>query len=321
MEARIESPAALLSGPAAVLLLALGLEVALGDPVSRWHPVALFGRAISRVLRVAPSHSPRRELAYGALVVTLAVAFVFVGTAVALDLLSTVAAPIAVLAGAVMLKTSFSFRQLDYEAARAADLIERDGVLAARGPLTALVSRDVDGLSPLLAASAAVESVAENLSDSFVAPIFYYVILGVPGALAYRAINTLDAMIGYHGRYEFLGRATARLDDLANLIPARLTAALLVLASGLAGKNPRAALAIGLRDHQRTESPNAGWPMAVMSGALHVQLEKAGHYRLGEPADDPSPEAIRRALPIARWGAGLAVALALLVLAAPALVR
>jgi adenosylcobinamide-phosphate synthase len=163
-----------------------------------------------------------------------------------------------------------------------------------------------------LAASAAIESIAENLSDSLVAPLFYYVVFGVPGALAYRAINTLDAMIGYHGRYEYLGRAAAKLDDLANLIPARLTAALLFFAAGLAGASPRAALAIGLRDHARTESPNAGWPMAVMGGALGVELEKVGHYVLGRPAEDPSPEAIRRAIPIARWGAVIACALALL---------
>jgi adenosylcobinamide-phosphate synthase len=251
--------------------------------------------------------------------VMISVSSVFLGTALALSLIGAVSPAIAVLAGVVMLKTSFSFRQLEKEAARAAQLIEHDGVPAARAPLAALVSRDVDGLSPRLAASAAIESVAENLSDSFVAPIFYYVCFGVPGALAYRAINTLDAMIGYHGRYEFLGRTAARLDDLANLIPARLTAVLLVIASALAGENARAALAIGVRDHARTESPNAGWPMAVMAGALQVHLEKMGHYRLGESAADPTPDAIRRALLVARWGAGLAAAFALGILAAPTL--
>jgi adenosylcobinamide-phosphate synthase len=309
----------LFTGPAGVLVLALALEIAIGDPVSRWHPVALFGRALSLAIRFASAHSPRGELVYGALLVALAVSSIFIGTALALHLLGTVVAPLAVVAGAALLKTSFSFRQLEAEAARAADLIEREGVLAAHGPLTALVSRDVNGLSPGLAASAAIESVAENLSDSFVAPLFYYVVLGVPGALAYRAINTLDAMIGYHGRYEHFGRVAARLDDVANLIPARLTAALLVVASGLAGADPRSALAIGFRDHRRTESPNAGWPMAVMAGALHVQLEKTGHYRLGETADNPTPSSIRRALPVARWAAGVAVALALCVLAASAL--
>jgi adenosylcobinamide-phosphate synthase len=304
-----------------VLILALVLEIAIGDPVSRWHPVAVFGSAIGWAMRCAPSGRPGRELAYGAIVVILAVGLVFVGAAIVLSLVNVAAAPLAVLVGAVLLKTSFSFRQLEQEAARAADLIEREGVLAARAPLVALVSRDLDGISPGLAASAAIESVAENLSDSFVAPIFYYVILGVPGALAYRAVNTLDAMIGYHGQYEYLGRVAARLDDLANVIPARLTAALLIIASVFVGGSPGQALATGRRDHGRTESPNAGWPMAVMSGALHVELEKVGHYRLGEPADAPTPDSIRRALPTARCAAGLAVLLALVALTALVLAR
>ena len=311
----------MLTGPVGVLVGALALELALGDPVTRWHPVALFGRAISHFVPVAPSGLPWRQVAHGALLVCGAVALVLVASATALGLLGAASASIATLAGAVLLKTSFSVRQLEHEAARTAELLQRDGVLAARGPLTALVSRNLDRLTPRLAASAAIESVAENLSDSFVAPLFYYVILGVPGALAYRAINTLDAMIGYHGRYEFLGRAAARLDDLANLAPARLTAGILVLAALLGGGSPRGALAIGFRDHARTESPNAGWPMAAMAGALHVELEKAGHYVLGGPADDASPEAIRRALPIARWTAGLACAVALAALVGRALVR
>jgi adenosylcobinamide-phosphate synthase len=304
-----------------VLVLALGIEIVVGDPVSRWHPVALFGRVMSRIVAVVRLTSPRLQLIYGALVVAAAVGLVFVGSAFALALLTGVSGPLSVLAGAALLKTSLSFRQLEQEAGRVADLLDRSGVAAARGPLMALVSRDLDGLSPPLAASAAIESVAENLSDSFVAPLFYYVVLGAPGALAYRAINTLDAMIGYHGDCEFLGRGAARLDDLVNLVPARLTAGLLILAAALARSDHRAALSIALRDHARTESPNAGWPMAAMAGALQVRLEKAGHYQLGEPANEASPATIRFAVAIARWAAVLACGLALAAAAVTALVR
>jgi adenosylcobinamide-phosphate synthase len=131
-----------------------------------------------------------------------------------------------------------------------------------------------------------------------VAPFFYFAIFGVPGALAYRAINTLDAMIGYHGEYEYLGKAAAILDDWANLIPARLTAGLLVLASLLAGADSRAALWTAVAQHAYTESPNSGWPMAAMAGALGVRLEKIGHYSLGH-GNLPEPPAIRRAVRIA----------------------
>jgi len=222
-----------------------------------------------------------------------------------------VAGAVAIVLGAALLMTSFSLRQLQDEAARAGTLLAREGVTAARGPLSALVSRNIDELPPSLAASAAVESLAENLSDSFVAPLLYYVLLGVPGALAYRAINTLDAMIGYHGRYEYLGRAAAKLDDVASYIPARITAALLVISAGLVGAKGLQAARIGIRDHSRTASPNSGWPMAVMAGALETQLEKAGYYRLGDAEQTPDPAMIRDAIRIVRWAAVLTCGLVL----------
>jgi adenosylcobinamide-phosphate synthase len=134
---------------------------------------------------------------------------------------------------------------------------------------------------PLLV-SAAVESVAENSSDSFVAPLFYFLLFGIPGAIAYRVVNTLDAMLGYHGEYEYLGKFASRLDDVLNFIPARLTALLLVLAAFLSGGDGRASWRVALREHAKTESPNAGWPMAAVAGALKVRLEKSRHYQLGE---------------------------------------
>ncbi|HEX7487583.1 MAG TPA: cobalamin biosynthesis protein, partial [Anaeromyxobacteraceae bacterium] len=116
---------------------------------------------------------------------------------------------------------------------------------------------------------------------SAVAPLLFWAVLGVPGAMAYRALNTLDARIGYHGEYEWLGKASARLDDLANLVPARVTAVLLLAAGALRGGDVRRGLATLRRDGARTESPNAGRPMAAMAGLLGVELEKVGCYRLG----------------------------------------
>jgi adenosylcobinamide-phosphate synthase len=104
----------------------------------------------------------------------------------------------------------------------------------------------------------------------------------VPGAIAYRIINTFDAMIGYHGRWEHLGKFAARLDDVANFIPARITALIIVLAAWICKRNTRQAWHIMLRDHKKTQSPNAGWTMSAIAGALGVQLEKAGYYKLGD---------------------------------------
>ncbi len=130
--------------------------------------------------------------------------------------------------------------------------------------------------------SATVESVSENSCDSFFAPLFYFVFLGVPGAIAYRVINTLDAMIGHHGEFEYLGKFAAKLDMVVNFIPARLAALALLMACWLCRKNTPAAWEMLIRDHGKTESPNAGWTLSVMAGTLGVQLEKVGYYKLGD---------------------------------------
>ena len=317
----MEALPGVVAGAPAILVLALALEMLVGDPVTRWHPVAVFGRTASFFVDRAPRGHSVSQLAYGGALVGGATALVFLGSALALEALASIGGLAVTLVGAGLLKTSFSIRQLEHEAARVAELLEREGVAAARRPLAALVSRDLDSLSPRLAASAAVESLAENLSDSFVAPLFYFVILGVPGALAYRVVNTLDAMIGYHGDFEYLGRAAARLDDVVSFVPSRLTALLLVLAAGLSGADSRAAAAIGFRDHRKTASPNAGWPMAVMAGALGVELEKAGHYSLGAPGHAPSARTITAAISTIRWAAALMCAITLLVLLGGSLAR
>ncbi len=151
----------------------------------------------------------------------------------------------------------------------------------ARGETGLIVSRDVRELDKPALISAVVEMTSESLTDSIVAPLFYWIIFGLPGAIAYRVINTFDAMIGYHGRYEYLGKFAARADDVLNYIPARISGLLLVAAAFTTGADGRQAWSIMRRDHGRTESPNAGWTMAAVAGALGVELEKRDFYRLG----------------------------------------
>ena len=162
--------------------------------------------------------------------------------------------------------------------------------------MSALVSRDTSQLTIGQMAAGAIESVAENITDSIVGPLLAFALFGLPGAVAYRAINTLDSMVGYHGRYEYLGKPSARLDDLVNLLPARLAALLLWLSTvALPGMAGGRAWRIMFAHRGRTESPNAGWTMAAMAGGLGVTLEKVGHYRLGDPAPEPEAQHIGRA--------------------------
>jgi adenosylcobinamide-phosphate synthase len=138
--------------------------------------------------------------------------------------------------------------------------------------------------------------VGENASDGIVAPLLFYTLGGLPAALAYRFINTADAMLGYRDAVRFwLGKVPARVDDLANLVPARLTAVLIVLAALLLGENTRQAWTVWYRDAQLTASPNAGHPMSAMAGALQVELEKVGQYRLGAGQSLPGAGHIARA--------------------------
>jgi adenosylcobinamide-phosphate synthase len=146
-----------------------------------------------------------------------------------------------------------------------------------------------------------------------VAPLLWGAVAGVPGLLGYRAVNTLDAMIGYDGRYEFVGKIPARLDDVANWIPSRLTALSLVVASRFAGANSRRAWETMRHDHAKTASPNAGYPMSAMAGALDVCLEKVGHYRLNDAGRAPRPDDIRRAARIVTLTLGLGVAASVLI--------
>jgi adenosylcobinamide-phosphate synthase len=169
-------------------------------------------------------------------------------------------------------------------------------LVRARTALGSLCSRDPSDLDARELAGATIESLAENASDSVVAPLFYFALFGVPGALAYRAANTLDAMVGYHGPLEYVGKGAARLDDVLNLLPARLTAGLLLLASLLVRLDVRSGLRVWWRDRGNTESPNAGHPMAAAAGVLGVQLDKRDCYVLGAGLAAPDAQALARAI-------------------------
>jgi adenosylcobinamide-phosphate synthase len=191
-----------------------------------------------------------------------------------------------VVTAAVLLKPCFSAKALDVDVRRVRDLLAKDRLEASRQEIGYLVSRDTANLNRRQITSAAVEVTAESITDSIVAPLFFWLLLGIPGAIAYRVVNTFDARIGYLGEYEYLGKFAARLDDVLNYIPARISGLLVVISSRFAKMNTAKSWSVMLRDHAGTESPNAGWTMSAMAGALGIQLEKTGYYILG---DDISP--------------------------------
>ena len=181
----------------------------------------------------------------------------------------------------------------------------------ARDDLRSLVSRDPSALSRSLTAAAAIESVAENTTDSYIGPWLAFAILGLPGAFAYRAINTLDSMIGYRGEYEYLGKTTARTDDTVNLVPARLSAVMMVISGTLLGLSPRRGWMWAWEGRRLTESPNAGWTIGAMSGLLGVTLEKPGHYHIGEGMTSPDTSHIGTSTRVAYAVAAIGIAVSL----------
>jgi adenosylcobinamide-phosphate synthase len=265
-----------------ILAGALLLDVLAGEYPRVLHPVVWLGKIISGLFSLAPARGFARQLLFGAVVAVGLVGASAAGAYIAMDLAAEIPY-LHVALGIFLLKGSFALGALGRAADGVCRPLQRGDVDQARAGLRSLCSRDPSELNPEQLLEATIESLAENASDSFVAPLFYYLLLGVPGAVAYRAINTLDAMVGYRGRYEALGKASARLDDVVNWLPARLTAGLLLVAGWLGRQNVAGGLRVWHRDARKTPSPNGGRPMAVMAGLLGVRLEKTGTYALGDP--------------------------------------
>ena len=302
-----------MSDRAAILLLALLLDALAGDPPGAYHPVAWMGEAIGAAQRAVRRYAP--EAGSGFLLLaggTIALGGMTVSGAVGW-LLSRAFGRLPRLPGwlamALVLKSTFALRGLGQAAGEVRAALEAGDLEEARRLVGwHLVSRETSSLTASQVAAATIESVAENASDGVIAPLFYFALFGLPGALAYRFANTCDAMLGYRdAAREWLGKVPARLDDLLNLIPARLTALALGLACVITGEGLKGAFAVWRRDHGRTASPNAGHPMSAVAGALGVELEKVGVYRLGEGGRPPGPDDIRRAVNLMRWAAFLAV--------------
>jgi adenosylcobinamide-phosphate synthase len=298
------------------LLAGVLLDQLAGDP-RHGHPVALFGRAAGRL----EARMWRDDRAAGA-----GYAALLTVTPVALGLLARrLPAPWLAAATALGTWTVLGSRSLPAEAEAVAAHLRRGDLPAAREQLTHLVGRRTDTLDEAEIARATVESVAENTSDAVVAPLLWGAVAGLPGLLGYRAVNTLDAMVGHHSpRYENFGWASARADDVANYLPARLTAALTAAVAPLAGGRARRALVVARADGRRHPSPNAGVAEAAFAGALGVRLGGRNDYgshvedrpvlggdgRPPELADIARATRLSRAITVAAAVAGAAIALA-----------
>ncbi len=276
-----------------VLFLAIAIDLIFGEMPAAIHPVVRIGALIRQISGICERMPKIRHRICG-----LALTLICVSCAAVFGVLLTVLAAhhhlIGLFAMAYFLKSTFSIRSL----ISSSNLIYRDlstnNLADARKDLTSLVSRDARELDEPKIASAAIESTAENFVDSILSPILYFALFGIPGALVYKAINTLDSMVGYRNkRFREIGFVSAKLDDIVNWIPARLSVFFILMAS--IRFSPVSALRVCLRDHALPASPNSGYPMAMVAGALGCRLEKRGSYVLGREYPDPAPREIVQA--------------------------
>ena len=301
-----------------VMLLALGLDAAFGwpDRLTRriGHPVIWIGRLIDgldrRFNREAAGSAPRRRA--GALVASAVIGLAALAAFVLA--LALPPGPVGTCLAALLAVPLLAARSLHAHVAPVAHALAAQDIPAARRVVSHIVGRDPDRLSEPEIARAALESLAENASDAVVAPLLWGAVLGLPGIAAYKAINTLDSMIGHRTpRHADFGRFAARLDDAANWLPARLTA----LAFAGAGRRPHAAWTVVARDAHRHRSPNAGWPEAALAAILGRRLSGPRAYGarvsdepwLNGSAPDPDAHDIRRGLALYRRAIWLVAAL------------
>lgn len=270
---------------AIILTAAFILDLLIGDPPNRFHPVAWLGRWISKLW--TQRHNGSLRLFLWGFLITVSGILLF-----ALPLYLTRFLPDTALAllSIPLLKLSFSLRNLLRAAGEIRILLEGGDIEEARKQTAwNLVSRNTSELSESEVAAAVIESTAENITDSFTSPLFFFVLFGLPGAWGYRYVNTCDAMIGYRkDDYEWGGKIAARLDDVLNFIPARITA-LIIMVAGIRTKAFFETLKQTRKYRGLTDSPNAGWTMAAIASLLDIRLEKKGFYVINEAGREPDP--------------------------------
>ena len=267
---------------------ALLLDFLIGDPKTKYHPTAWIGKLIAVLVPFTRNNSPKKELFGGILIVfivvaivsTLLVALDFGISLLTIDIVSLV---VSIAVSSILLKTTIAIRGMQKHALSVVDALEKDDLDSARNHLSMIVKRNTKHLDKNHISSAVLESVSENTVDGITGPLFYYAIFGLPGAFVYRAINTIDSMVGYKtSLFRNIGWFGANCDTILNYIPSRLTGLVMILSALILGYNWKESFYIMRRDGKKLESPNAGFPIAALAGALGTKLEKINYYAVGD---------------------------------------
>ena len=263
-------------------IIAFFMDMLIGDPNSRWHPVVLMGKLIGVLERwfYRESDSDGKKFAAGAMLVLITLLVSYEAAAAVIMLSYQIPWEWgSAAAGGLLLSFTISPKSLAKAGKGIYTLLILGEIEKAREKVGWIVGRDTENLSEAEIVRATVETIAENTVDGIIAPLFFFVIGGLPMAVLYRAANTMDSMIGYkNDKYLYFGRAAARLDDVLNYIPARITGVLFVFAAWILGFDYRSGYRMMLRDAQKHPSPNGGYAEATVAGALHIRLGGVNSY-------------------------------------------
>lgn len=271
-----------------VIGTALLLDLKFGDPKNKYHPTAWIGYLLAKLTLVAKNENPALEK-FGGICIILITSFIVILLLFTLDIgisLITVdytSLIISVIIGALLLKSTIAIHGMQKHAESVIQSLDEKNLNMARNNLSMIVKRNTTDLDKDHIISGVLESISENTVDGITGPMFYYAFFGLPGAFVYRVINTADSMIGYKTDiFKNIGWFAATCDSILNYIPSRLTGLIMIISAAILQNNWKESYKIMIRDGKKTESPNAGYPMAALAGALETKFEKINHYKLGQ---------------------------------------
>jgi len=270
-----------------IIGFAIILDLIFGDPKNRYHPTAWIGNFIGSITTCMKNESKNLEKFGGIFIVLIPVSIsciVLFGLEFSIDFINAEfwSVVISIIFGIILFKMTIAIRGMELHALAVLDSIQKNDLTQARKNLSMIVKRNTKNLDKNHILSGTLESLSENIVDGITGPMFYFALFGLPGAFAYRIVNTVDSMVGYKTyMFKNLGWFGANCDNILNYIPSRLTGLTMVLGAMLLGHDWKNCYAIFKRDGKKTDSPNAGYPMAALAGALGTTFEKIEHYSLG----------------------------------------
>ena len=271
-----------------IIGLAIVLDLVFGDPKNKYHPTAWIGRFIAKLTPIVKNPNNILEKLGGVLIITITCGIVIsllLSLSLGISLISVdyISIIVSIILGGILLKTTIAIRGMENHAKVVMDSLDHNNLNMARAHLSMIVKRNTQNLDKNHVISGVLESISENTVDGITGPLFYYAFFGLPGAFVYRVINTADSMIGYKNDiFKNIGWFGATCDMIVNYIPSRLTGFVMIISAAILQNNWKESYNIMIRDGKKTESPNAGYPMAALAGALETKFEKINHYQLGD---------------------------------------